>query len=273
VVATVVVCGAAAVVVGADVVAAVVVCGAAAVVCGAAAVVCGADVVAAAVVCGAAAVVCGAAAVVVGAEVVAAAVVCGAAAVVCGAAAVVVGADVVAAAVVCGAAAVVCGTAVVVGAAVGGAHTGKPTSPAAHAAQSCAASYRAWQPLHVAPFHMLRQVQLQPLAVSPETAVAWPLQSAATVHSVVGAGVAATQSGKLTRPAAQAPQFWALSKRTLHVPQAAPLHSLRQLQLQPVTTLPLTALAWPLQSAADEHARPQIGYATRPAAHAPHVES
>jgi hypothetical protein len=84
-------------------------------------------------------------------------------------------------------------------------HVGKFVRPAAHAEQ-LPWSYFAGHPLQVLPSHMPAHVQLQPVVVSPETAVAWPEHEAPMVHIVVGAGVGATQDGKLTSPTAQALQ-------------------------------------------------------------------
>jgi hypothetical protein len=114
------------------------------------------------------------------------------------------------------------------------------------------------QLLHVAPVHWVRHVHVHPTPLSPVTAVAWLLQSA-RVHSVVGAGVGATQLGKSCSPAAHAPQSWAVSKRASHVPHWLPVHCVRHVQVHPDVWSPTTLAACPLQSAADEQVMPQTG--------------
>jgi hypothetical protein len=151
--------------------------------------------------------------------------------------------------------------------------TGKFVEPALHAAQSCDASKLLAQPLHVAPVHMLLQVQLQPVVVSPDTAVAW-FEHCARVHIVVGAGVGATQPGKPMSPAAQLAHV-AWLNRASQALQLAPVHCSKHVQVQPLVVSPATAVAWPAQSAALVHivvgagvGATQDGKLTSPAAQA-----
>ena len=57
------------------------------------------------------------------------------------------------------------------------------TYPLAHAEQFFSASYLAAHNAHVGPVHEYAHVQLHPPPRSPLTAVAWSLQSSASVHS------------------------------------------------------------------------------------------
>jgi hypothetical protein len=121
--------------------------------------------------------------------------------------------------------------------------------PAAQTPQSDAASNCEGHALQLPAAHWLRQEQLQPVPLVPLTAVAWLAQSAATVQTVVGAGVGAVQAGKSTRPTAHALQSAAASYLVAQMPQLVPDHLLRQVQLQPVVVSPAAADAWLLQSA------------------------
>jgi hypothetical protein len=121
-----------------------------------------------------------------------------------------------------------------------------PLYPVAHAAQSCADSYRSSHCAHVLPRHWLRQVQLHAPAM-PLTAVVWPEQSCSVVQRRGHSGYV------LRYPVAHAPQ--SVVKPTGHVAQLLPVHELRHEQTQPVLTFPDTSSAWLLQSVAAVHVR------------------
>ena len=137
-----------------------------------------------------------------------------------------------------------------------GVHSGKSRKwYLAHVPQSSIQLYCLGHKAHLAPTHWLRQVQLQPVLMSPDTVVAWPVQSSATVQM-------REHKGKLSvyvPLTLQALQFAVLLKFAGHTEQLADTHLLMHVHVHPEAKLPVTMSALPLQSRAMVHSLEQLG--------------
>jgi hypothetical protein len=117
-----------------------------------------------------------------------------------------------------------------------------------HEPQSSVALYMSGHCAHNdAAVHALRHVHTQ-LGILPETAAEWLKQSEAS-HVLVQSGYVPLY------PALHAAQLLAGSYLTGHKSQRLSYHEVVQEQLQPVSVLPITVVAWLLQFAATVHVR------------------